>query len=60
MPTGMSLALGGVAEGDPTVASKAEEAKLKKAFDIIDVDGSGTLELAEVREVLAKRQSDPA
>ena len=53
MPTGMSLALGGMAEVEPAVATGAEAAKLRKAFDVIDVDGSGTLEIHEVKEVFA-------
>ena len=65
MPDGVALNLGaafaGAKEGETAVATQEEIERLRKVFDVIDEDGSGTIDTAELKgmlEQLGQRPSD--
>ena len=61
MPTGMKLSLDGVAPGEQLPgASEEEVAHLRKAFDQIDVDESGTIDVEEIKTLMEALGKEPS
>ena len=62
MPEGMALNLGvmaGTGEAQPTVATAEELEKLRRVFQKIDEDGSGTIEATELKDMLEMMGQQP-